>query len=543
MRQHLPEWADDLRVAQKQALSELSNSSHNINFLQAPTGAGKSLIAEMVRHSAGHRGIYTCTTKTLQDQVLRDFPEAAVLKGRGNYPTLTGPKWVTGDDCDMPLQGGPCSYCNPTYACPYRAAKRDAIRADLAVLNTSYLLRESNGGGHLKKDRDIVVIDEADLLEDELLSYVELGIPKKLYKEAGKPKWVSLGNSTSDAERNRAEWARWMGEDLAPVIGKRIEALEWKADTDPKARREMRRLQELLEKARTLYDNGMDGWVFTGYKDKEKFSRPTFKPISVAPYAKDVLWRHAPRWMLMSATIISAEQMARDLGLDRGHWGLVDVESDYDPRRRPVVVRGSESGGRANAEAALQDQQGELRRVLEQHPRERILVHSVSFARAGALADAVSGRPVFRYTDSSGRGVALSEWLQSSDGALFAPSFDRGLDLAHDLCRVSVIAKIPFPSLGDAQVSARLHTPGGQGWYDVKTIRTIVQMAGRTMRGPTDHSITYIIDGGFKTFHAKHRRLFPQYFNDALIWNETTAIGRRKLADYEEIKRESENAV
>ena len=51
---------------------------------ELPTGAGKTLIGMSVYGLSADRMIYLCTTKTLQDQFMRDFPNAKKLMGRNN---------------------------------------------------------------------------------------------------------------------------------------------------------------------------------------------------------------------------------------------------------------------------------------------------------------------------------------------------------------------------------------------------------------------------------------------------------------------------
>src|SRR3954469_13833711 len=88
----LPSWANVLRPAQRQAIDQVMASfslGNQVVLLDAPTGSGKTLIAEMVRRAKGVRySTYVAHSKSLQDQFLRDFKYARVLKGRTNYPTL-----------------------------------------------------------------------------------------------------------------------------------------------------------------------------------------------------------------------------------------------------------------------------------------------------------------------------------------------------------------------------------------------------------------------------------------------------------------------
>src|SRR2546430_2562260 len=46
----------------------------------------------------------------------------------------------------------------------------------------------------------------------------------------------------------------------------------------------------------------------------------SFRPVFVRRYAHRLLWAHAARFVLMSATIVDPEQYARDLGLQADEW-------------------------------------------------------------------------------------------------------------------------------------------------------------------------------------------------------------------------------
>jgi len=96
---------------------------------------------------------------------------------------------------------------------------------------------------------------------------------------------------------------------------------------------------------------------------------------------------------------------------------------------------------------------------------------------------------VFRYGNSGEKDQALQRYLATEGAVLIAPSMDRGVDLPGDACRVQVVAKVPFPNLGDKQVNKRLYTRGGQEWYAVQAVRSLVQMTGRGVRSPEDHAM------------------------------------------------------
>src|SRR5215472_15395998 len=118
----LPSWVREFRPWQIQAVQEImAGFEHgNVVVLDAPTGSGKTLIAEVVRRLLNERAIYTCHTKALQEQILHDYPYAKVLKGRQNYVVGDEGVDITAADCRKP---SPCPYCPSLSVCPYERAK------------------------------------------------------------------------------------------------------------------------------------------------------------------------------------------------------------------------------------------------------------------------------------------------------------------------------------------------------------------------------------------------------------------------------------
>lgn len=191
----LPSWLTTYRPHQVEAIDRIVGYFNDVDVLvlEAPTGAGKTVIGETVRQVMGCRGVYMCSTKTLQDQVARDFPYARVLKGRSNYPTELypdrfGDKWESLSTAECTKQPGSdtsCQWCSTVHNCPYEQAKHGALRSDLAILNTSYFLTEGNGPGRFS-GRGLVIADECDTLEREVMGYVSVEIGEKKDEEV----WV-----------------------------------------------------------------------------------------------------------------------------------------------------------------------------------------------------------------------------------------------------------------------------------------------------------------------------------------------------------------
>lgn len=318
----LPSWVSSIRPHQVSAVQQILEAftTSKVVLLDAPTGSGKTLIGELVRQQLDTRALYLCSSLQLQEQFARDFPDAAILKGRTNYPTADSPSKFpdlnAGDcvkerdtlpacfDCDpdnLSPDSMHCKWCHPVKACPYEMAKATAIRTPLVCTNTAYFLHEANYVGSLPLQRGLVIVDESDTLEDVLMSFVEVHVSARKAKE--------YGISPPSKKTVQSSWEEWAVMAQDTLAGFRING---NSISSIRARKSLERLRANVKRLNDP-ETGIraGGWVYTGY-DKGDIS---FKPIEVSHLAQDYLWRHAPKWLLMSATTISFDVMATTLGL------------------------------------------------------------------------------------------------------------------------------------------------------------------------------------------------------------------------------------
>lgn len=317
----LPDWAPSLRPSQETAVHDILNDfiTNDVVFLEAPTGTGKTLIAEVVRQGLDARGLYLCSSLSLQTQFARDFPNAAILKGRSNYPTLDHPARyqpsnpsmsLSCADCTKRKSAGDmrCDWCSTVRDCPYESAKIAALRSELVCANSYYFLYEANYVGTMR-GRDLVVVDETDTLESVLMAFIEVNISESRVKEFNLPQ--------PERKTVAATWGPWAEEALEVVSKQRVSGDQGTLFDAPdlKKIKKAKRIDNLIGDLKRLLDPtwglSSDNWVFDGYRE----GAIVFKPITVAPYAKEFLWRHGKKWLMMSATIISTSELAGSLGL------------------------------------------------------------------------------------------------------------------------------------------------------------------------------------------------------------------------------------
>lgn len=503
----LPDWVEGFRPAQLDAVDEIVDafSRTDVVFLDAPTGAGKTLIGEMVRRRVANRALYVCHGLGLQDQFARDFPYSAVLKGRTNYPTQTQPfPDITCGDC---TGGGdkPCAWCPKPRECAYTVARLEALGGRLAVTNTAYMLAEMSGERSGLRGRDLVIVDEADTLEGILMGAVEFRISSGVARR--------LGVKIPGKSVHKPTIVSWLSEDLREAVDDARKRIKGQG---VEAVRERQRLSRLMERARIAAAH-IEGGLWTRDYRSQQLDL-VLKPIKVSEFGQPRVWQHGRKWLLMSATIISPDEMVDSLGIE-GSWEMVRVPMQFPVENRRIHAIPITEMTHKNKDAAWPEMARGIERVLEKHPGERVLVHTVSFALAQYLEREVrsGGRVKYRYENSRDREEVVGRFKRSEAGVLFAPSVDRGFDFKGDEARVVVVAKIPFPSLGDRVVGERMRTPGGDWWYSVQMVRTLVQMTGRGVRSETDWCTTYILDASLYTnVLRKAKRLLPGWWLEAL---------------------------
>jgi Rad3-related DNA helicase len=520
----------------------------NLVILSAPVGSGKTYIGEAVRRAAFpyKKSLYVCTSRLLQEQVVQDpgFAHARLLKGRANYfPSPTDPERrrqllalsqlngspVTCEDCTVSAAHPQCRWCDEVYRCPYRVARDMAASAELAVINTAYWMAEANYAktskfGH--QERYFAIVDEADLLDEVVTKVAEVRVSAHRLSRLG---WAVPPHSTTGPRTTKA-WADWIDGNLGS-LEKRLRNLTKRlaGDLGPgallEAQRELAQLSALRQSLLTVRaDLGAGkeaGWLRVGDVEREAAWAPIW-PRQVAPR---FLWPHATKWLLMSATVLSPEEMVDRLGWQE-EWQAVTVPSTFPVGQRPIHVlpvgdmttRGNEED-RSRVLAAV-------RALVERaHPNDRCLIHTVSYELAKAVTEVLRGldRQVITYRKADQAETAVETMKLSPRSVLVACSQERGLDLPDDLCRCVIVVKVPRPYIGDPLVKSRLYsrTPGmisGQVWYNLEALRRLVQMTGRHVRHREDYGASYILDRSFLGFWREVQRYAPAWWKEALQW-------------------------
>ena len=371
----------------------------------------------------------------------------------------------------------------------------------------------------------MLVVDEAHNAESELSRFVEITVSEHFSK-------TLLGLSFPET-KTQFQIFKWIVNTYLPAAQRKVSHIERMIDQfgGKKFREKLSQFQKIsrqhdllkshvtkIESFVKMYDK--ENWIFETSKTSQRESiRATFKPIDVAPYAEESLFRLGEKIILMSATIIDPKTFCQTLGIPLSQCSFISIPSPFSTENRPIILSPVGSMSSRKIETTLPNLAEAVKLILDNHAGEKGIVHCHTYKIANYLKRSLS-RSKYKNRilihDHTNRDQILKEHIVSkTDTVLLSPSMTEGVDLRDDISRFQIICKVPFPYLGDKLIKKRMNK--FPGWYNLQTAKTIVQSAGRSIRSKDDHAVTYILDTDFKRFFYRNHALFSKDFKKCLI--------------------------
>jgi len=488
----------DWRPGQDSIIQKLLDSKKRFMFFEAPTGAGKTLPSTAFHKlSKLDYTVYCCVTKQLQDQYMNDFGAIAVdIKGRNNYTCLL-PGVGSAAQCIDSKEYS----CERKSECPYRIRVEEARKAEIAVLNVWALLFQIKFAARFtnnttRKDephRHLLILDEADTLEDCLVSFASRQITPKYVRRYHLP--------TPDFyNEDIGYWLEWLQEALNVLDG-----LIYRAPAE-ELKNELRVAKQNLK---FLFENLSDTWVV-----ERNENGVAIVPTDISKLAHQYLFQHFDRILLMSASFCKDRIYAKIMGIPKEDYDYFKVPSYFPVHKRPIYYipianctkKYEEQGSYTEIIEAVD-------KILDTYPYQTI-IHTVSNSRAEQLKN-LSKHPIEIYNAQDGK-INMDFFRDGTIRVLASPSLERGHDFPDDACRVNIITKIPYLYWGSKSVQERLKRKGRE-WYIWQAVQKVIQMTGRSTRSDTDYSLSFILDSEFhEGLLPGGGPLFPDWWRDAV---------------------------
>jgi len=507
----------DFRPGQKEAVKAILTSEKKVVAISAPTGTGKSLIG-IITGMLHDRFCYLCSTKQLQRQIIDDFPEARYMVGRRNFACNQDKENRTADLCIHSTT----TPCDLKLECFYELHKNAVLEHPYQILNYHYILNEANYIGKFS-GYPVIVADEADVLESLLTSFTELKISfGKLYNiELSPPEYrTNTAKNWVDSCRTWAEDAQVKVNIRLNIVNDQIVEFSPNKKFAPGVAllvREFKSLKNLHGKLSMFMKHVDDTWIFQEITENKYVTGWKFQPTWLTPeLSQQYFFRHADRFILMSATLPPKPILAHMLGLATEDIEFIELNSAFSAENRPVYLDPVADMSYRTFKDELPALLAEIQRLVDKHPNKKGIIHTVSYRLNKAVMEL--NNPRFITHDRYNKDEILRKFMESKNKVFVSPSSTRGVNLPDDLCRFIIIAKAPFQSLGDKLVSSRVHGTGGFGkfWYRAMCAQDIMQASGRGVRHKDDHCVTYVIDKQAEKIIVNNQGLFPRYWMEAV---------------------------
>ena len=558
---HIDRFSDDFfpmpsyRDGQKEAICkilEAFKSGKKYVIAECPTGSGKSAIAYTVSQFFD-KSYWITIQKSLQDQLMGDYGASGKhiknrhvlvdLKGRGNYPCnywdrkiaegipeedvkryKTAANKKPGCDVGKCKQDGRSkdSYCFPKEEdyiagcdvnsyCPYWQRKHEAITSDVCLMNFSSFLFQTRLTNDFEP-RNLLIIDESHNTESELMRFIELTISDKDFRFKG----IRFPN-LNDAKEYAAYFIKIKLEELvrdkiktAQLAQNAKDENEWKT--------------VLVKYANFLKSARSGNWV-SEFKPRltnsgeNLYNVVSLKPLFIDKYAQEYMFSLGCHVLMMSATILSKQVMCNGLGIDSHEVFAYRMKNRFPLANRRIKYEPCGSLSYRNKRGTFPKLVQKINQICANHPDQKGIIHTHTFEISGLLIEKchpdVSSRFLFQ-KDFDTKQDMLDWHAKEDKSIIIAPAMHEGLDLKDDLSRFQIICKVPYPSMSDPQIKARMEL--SHRFYEWITAQKLVQSYGRSVRSEKDWAETYVVDSEFKRFYEVARSMLPSWFKEAIVW-------------------------
>jgi len=540
----------EFRLGQKEAIIDIVQTyfdeSKKMYLLSAPTGSGKSIIAiaaAYILNKFGKKGYILTSELTLQAQYEQDIRKLKLgwgsVKGIDNYNcTENGEKHSLGD-CKMKnLNSFAIKQLSCYRECPYFFARDYASMTPTSILNYSlYLIHMNYVLPRVENppfdERDFIICDEAHKVLDIVQKHFSPVINENTYISLNKlrgflaNKSMAVGYSGDEIkgiinkiyveEDNEKLFIlnRQFEKILASFVNhadeiKKFVGRKYSGRSIPQEWRNGMRLCDFVKDLHCKFEDYNQIIAKTDIRamiKNQNGENIQFNCIN----EKYLMQKHYHDLndfnIMMTATMGDPQTFLNSIKGNKAKYRKIPSHFNFD--RSPIYVYMSKSMSFKNKEATFPWMIEKIQEILDKHKGENGIIHTGSYANSQRIMkDLEDNSRLLIYSDSADKKELLFDFNGVGDKVLMGPSLLEGLNLAQEKSRFQIFMKVPYPSLGDPLVKAKMEY--SKSWYTWKTSISILQGIGRSIRSESDYATTYFLDGCFADL-IKREKTFPDY--------------------------------
>ena len=511
--------------------------------------SGKTPIADTVMKYFGGEA-WGCTPKNMLVDQYKELGWATV-KGAGNYSCTKYENRSCAEGTTMARALGEIDKheqgCNPD--CPYRkTVKKFFSNNHGGMTNTHFMW--FNLSKFLKHSKDLLVVDEAHLLESALADMITVRITKEdllaikydqvLDSIEDREPWITgyIEAAVSEVEAQKTILKSIRVPKVKKIKRKLMETREDKElrlqkDKEEKEIRakKVKEFKETISKIDFIQRRLKSVEGYNQYQNSTrwiaKYEHDGFGHViklSLEPvyggFLAEELFAISSKTLLMSATFLDKESTCSELKLDPKDVAYIQIPNWFPIENQPLFWDNSYKLNFSNMEDIVPFLVQKIDRIIDHQDnigKPRGIIHTVSYR----LTDLICrySRHAERFS-KTGNGEflahAIRKHMNRKDSILIGPAFVEGLDLKGDLGEFCIIPKIPFPPIAH-DPKLKIRVIDNPNYADLLTVRTLVQAKGRVIRSAEEQANTYCLDGNLNILFRKVNRFFPQHYRDSIV--------------------------
>jgi len=545
------------RKGQQQAIINIIetylNKTHNVVILDCPTGGGKSIIAlcsSWILNQIGKKGYILASDIALQEQYEKDLKKINLMygsvKGIDNYICSDNLEKNSLGTCRIRSKAASSMHCYEE--CPYFSARTRASKSHTSLLNYAYwLIMQNYANQHadeqLFPSRDFTFCDEAhkilDIIQNQYAPRFDSTINTKLEKITNFFNLHRIRNYSSDLHRIQIDIKLLKSEenqdklfDILKSIESHVEnflpsydklkesiKINYPKDTPPKEWRDALRICEWIKDFHCKIEDYCD--IISQTSTRNIIKNPSGNEEIVFNCLEEsyMMKKYFHQWtgftVLMSATFADPSDYLRSIALTGAKY--IKVQSTFNFEKSPIYFYNQRRMSYTQIEANLPWLCATINKILDKHPHENGIIHSASYGLTMKILEGLSPknkRRILVYSGTQEKKQVLEMLKTDTSKVLMGPSLIEGLDLKDSISRFQIIPKISYPSLSDKFTKVKMQL--NPGWYHWKTIISLLQGIGRSVRHENDYAVTYILDACLIDLIHKSRKSFPAEFFERL---------------------------
>ncbi|HEY7227620.1 MAG TPA: ATP-dependent DNA helicase [Nitrososphaeraceae archaeon] len=438
-----------------------------------------------------------------------------------------------------------------------------ALKASHSIFNYSIFLSLLTNKNTLQQ-RNLLVLDEAHLLETEIVKFRGLSISKKRWKryihdfkivdygydidgwlefliDLEKTMLMLIGYDSLaySLSKERKMKFGYESKRKTKAANKRIVSASELFEDDASIEIDIKKhgtnlhihkeilidiLQDIEKLTRTINNILLSprNWIVSEVQ-KENYDvvRVELKPLDPSRYIRTIVEK-CPRTLIMSATIFNHKTFEKILGIDseNNNTKFIQIPSDFPVENRPIFPLSIDYLNFDNLQQLTVKTRisRAVDNIMHIHSKDKGIIHTTSYEQLNFIKENLSkmnSRRLILTDPEIERDEVIKEHAETEKPTvLISPSLHTGLDLKDDLSRFQIITKVPYPNIADKWTAEKRKID--KEWYYWQTALRLVQAYGRSIRSKDDWAKTYVLDSAFNYFVRMNSNILPKWFLSAI---------------------------